>query len=84
MKNTNMKKTDDIDSWFFKNLIKGIIDSLILLLNLLRPKDNKPSVPYEPKPNPFLPNKPWFPWIRKQIDNVVTEDNTKLKKKNNQ
>jgi hypothetical protein len=79
-----MKKTDDIDSWFFKNLIKGIIDSLILLLNLLRPREDKPEPPYEPKPNPFLPNKPWFPWIRKQIDNIVTEKtNSKPNKKRN-
>lgn len=80
-----MKKTDDIDNWFFKNLVKGIIDALILLLNLLRPKPDKPQpAPYDPKPNPFLPNKPWFPWLRKQIDNIVSTNNvkTKSKKKN--
>lgn len=75
-----MKKTDDIDSWFFRNLVKGIIDALILFLNLLRPKDNKPKTPpYEPKPNPFLPNKPWFPWIRKQIDTIVNVNKVKNK-----
>lgn len=83
-----MKKTDDIDSWFFTNLVKGIIDSLILLLSLLRPKDDKPKTPpYDPKPNPYLPTKPWFPWLRKQIDdiisvNTVTKQNNKIKSKN--
>lgn len=79
-----MKKSDDIDSWFFKNLVKGIIDALIVLLNLLRPKEDKPSNPYEPKPSPFLPNKPLFPWLRRQIDNIVSKEdqnNTKVKKK---
>jgi len=66
-----MKKSDNIDSWFFKNLVKGIIDALIVLLNLLRPKEDKPK-PYEPKPNPILPNKPLFPWLRKQIDSIIT------------
>lgn len=78
-----MKKTDDIDSWFFKNLVKGIIDALIVLLNLLRPKDDQPkSPPYEPKPNPFLPKKPWFPWLRRQIDTIVSTDNIKENKRN--
>lgn len=73
-----MKNKDDIDSWFFKNLVKGIIDSLILLLNLLRPKDNKPKPPpYEPKPNPYLPKKPWFPWLRKQIDDIISVNTIK-------
>lgn len=81
-----MKKNDDIDGWFFKNLVKGIIDALIVLLNLLRPKDDKPtpSTPYIPKPNPLLPNRPWFPWLRKQIDNIVSVNNqikTKKRKK---
>lgn len=73
-----MKKSDDIDSWFFKNLVKGIIDALIVLLNLLRPKDDKPtpSAPYVPKPSPLLPNKPWFPWLRKQIDTIISVNNT--------
>ena len=75
-----MKKNDDIDSWFFKNLVKGIIDALIVLLNLLRPKDDKPpQTPYVPKPNPILPNKPWFPWIRRQIDTIVSVNNIKDK-----
>jgi hypothetical protein len=86
-----MKKSDDIDSWFFKNLVKGIIDALIVLLNLLRPKDDKPkpSQPYQPKPNPLLPNKPWFPWLRRQIDTVISVNNIKdsnninIKKKKN-
>lgn len=83
-----MKKTDDIDSWFFKNLVKGIIDALIVLLNLLRPKDDKPTTtpPYVPKPNPILPNKPWFPWLRKQIDTIISVNNiaTKQNKKSKQ
>lgn len=67
-----MRKTDHIDNWFFKNLVKYIIDALILLLKLLRPRERKPKPePYEPKPNPFLPDKPLFPWLRKQIDNIV-------------
>lgn len=78
-----MKKADDIDSWFFKNLVKGIIDALIVLLNLLRPKDDKPQPPaYEPKPSPFLPNKPWFPWIRKQIDTIISVNKNKTKGQN--
>lgn len=78
-----MKKSDDIDSWFFKNLVKGIIDALIVLLNLLRPKDDKlkPSQPYEPKPSPFLPSKPLFPWLRRQIDNIVSVTNHKKRQK---
>lgn len=82
-----MKKTDEIDSWFFKNLIKGIIDALIVLLNLLRPKDDKPkpSTPYVPKPNPILPNKPWFPWLRRQIDTIISVNNTtKISKRKKQ
>lgn len=69
-----MKKIDDIDNWFFKNLVKGIIDALILLLNLLRPKDSKPK-PKPDNPNPYfpLPDKPIFPWLRKKIDNIFTE-----------
>lgn len=83
-----MKKIDDIDNWFFKNLVKGIIDALIILLNLLRPKDDnpQPSQPYKPKPNPFLPNKPLFPWLRRQIDSIISvnniNDNGSINKKN--
>lgn len=76
-------KKDDIDSWFFKNLVKGIIDSLILLLNLLRPKDDKPKpTPYKPKPSPYLPQKPWFPWLRRQIDDMISVNTIKEQKKN--
>jgi hypothetical protein len=72
-----MKKTDDIDSWFFKNLVKGIIDALIVLLNLLRPKEDKPSLPNNPRPFLPLPSKPIFPWLRTKIDNIFTEKNKK-------
>lgn len=77
-----MQKKDDIDGWFFKNLVKGIIDALIVLLNLLRPKDDKPTPapPYVPKPNPILPDKPWFPWLRRQIDSIISVNNIKTKK----
>lgn len=57
---------DDIDNWFFNKLIKSIIDSLILLLRLIRPNDKKPK----PKPDNPIPDKPMFPWLRKQIDNI--------------
>lgn len=78
-----MKKFDDIDSWFFKNLVKGIIDALIVLLNLLRPKDDKPTpdIPYVPKPNPILPDRPWFPWLRRQIDTIISVNNNKTAKR---
>jgi hypothetical protein len=65
---------DKIDDWFFKNLLKMIIDSLIVLFRLIRPptedkvKPNKPSKPIIP-----LPDKPMFPWLRKKIDNIFKE-----------
>jgi hypothetical protein len=65
---------DKIDDWFFKNLLKMIIDSLIVLLRLIRPptedkvKPNKPNKPIIP-----LPDKPMFPWLRKKIDNIFKE-----------
>lgn len=74
-----MKKIDDIDNWFFKNLVKGIIDALILLLNLLRPTEDKPK-PDNTKPYFPLPEKPLFPWIRKQIDKIIDPQQNKSKK----
>jgi len=69
---------DNIDTWFFNNLVKMIIDGLITLLRLIRPNNNNPLIPDKPdKPNkPIipLPNKPIFPWLRKKIDNILDEE----------
>ena len=64
---------DNIDSWFFKNLIKMLIDSLITLLRLIRPPSEpwiNPNKPDNPKPRP-----PMFPWLRKKVDNIFHEEN---------
>ena len=74
MKQEDSKK-DNIDTWFFNNLLKMIIDSLITLLRLIRPNNNNPLVPDKPnKPIIPLPNKPIFPWLRKKIDNILDEE----------
>lgn len=66
---------DDIDNWFFNRLVKGIIDSLIVLLKLIRPDDKKPlPKPDDPSPIIPLPDKPIFPWLRKHIDNIFKEE----------
>lgn len=74
MKTDNNIK-DDIDNWFFNKLIKGIIDSIILLLKMFRPDDTPTPTPDNPSPIIPLPNKPIFPWLRKRIDNIIKEEN---------
>lgn len=66
---------DKIDNWLFDKLLKGIIDSIIVLLKLLRPDDIPSPKPDNPSPIIPLPNKPIFPWLRKRIDNIIKEEN---------
>ena len=74
MKKTEINNKDNIDDWFLKNLIKTIIDSLIVLLRLIRPTPSGPIIPNTPnKPIIPLPNKPIFPWLRKKIDTIFEE-----------